>query len=370
MADLNKIVPAATLHKNMAFEQHELLRKALGGAINQLLNRMKEDGQTIKVAAKKINELGYEVSILRKDFAKNINAILAVQPESIVIEFARALVSANIQRRPAEPQWQDINQLIWQIVNDFNEHYSGFDGGPYYTPIDLSIESNKAKKPAIKLTEKKKKVKVVDGERSANDTVDLVAPPAEIEVGRITNPTKKVTAKKVLTFAIFPEGQKTENQELVLSMTNILTTRKRLESEPVQNILRLAKKYMNNPNKFAHDLINTFTKKHVSQKKFLELLPYLEKTNLNLVEASLILFGTNICPDPIVKEVPEKKVKEVESMESMESMESATIITCTSSCGKFFIFEVKEDSVTQPSKMLQLGQRISNFFKNLFSKGQ
>lgn len=444
MADLNKIVPAATLSKTMAFEQHELLRKALGGGINQLLSRMKEDGQTIKVAANKIKELGHEVSILKKDFAKNINNILAVQPEAIVIEFARALVSANIQRRPAEPQWQDDNKMLWQIVNDFNKHYSGSDGSPYYTPINLDIDANKAKKPAIKLTEKKKKVKVVDGERSANDTVDLVAPPAVIEVGMITTPAKKVAAKKVLTFAIFPEGQKTANQELVLNMTNILTTRKKLESEPVQNILRLAKKYLNNPNKFANDLVNTFTKKHVSQKKFLELLPHLEKTNLKLVEASLILFGTNIVPDPVVEEVPvveaveevpvveevvsdsfdEKyfgqipeeaptetveemidtiiptveETKEEESCESGESNEPlkpANNVTYNPSYEESLVFEVKieepakqaeEDSrmniedvikrgvggarVNKPSKSLPLGQRISTFFKNLFSKGQ
>lgn len=387
MVNLSKIIPALQLTSEQAFEQHELLRKALGGQINQLIALTRDDLQTVKVAAAKIKELGYNIRITKPDFAKDINAILSDLPENIIIEFARALVSANIQRRPGEEKWQEANDMLRETVNGFNIHYVM----PYkdwrYTPINLDIDANKAKKPVIGLGTKKKKIHHIPGERSANDTVDLVAPPAELVVNKITNSSasKGIVSKKDIIPPILM-APTNEATKLLTECASIMVEGKSNTSQPRNDIVTVANQ-STTLKEFFESMIFKSYRKHMSKKIVLKVEKYLLLAGYTYDELySIFKIDEFNIPKP-TEEIPVSLIDEADSNPVLEKEldEIQTVIEvnkseiegsdCNSTSGIPKLEPISEE-VQNSFKLPTLPvhesfiSKIINGIKKLFSKGK
>jgi len=143
----------------------EFILSEIGKLFNSLLTLTESDHQTLLVCITKLKQLGIDITI--PNFKNDLLQYLKqYKSENNLIKVVIAMAHSNIQRRPGQKKWKEVNEVLKERIIELNECLEPNE--EKYENINLNF-----KKPKVSNLPKQKKESLLSGDRIANDTIDL-----------------------------------------------------------------------------------------------------------------------------------------------------------------------------------------------------
>lgn len=328
----------------------EIKRVALGGALNQLINSIKTDEQTVDTILTYVKK--NKIDLKQVDFLNNVNDNLRDLSTKDIVDIGNGIVMGIAKRRgiSTRSKWYNPVDVYLEMVKDLND----LEKKKLYPEIDIKSLAKPTKK-SISLADKKVKTNYLDGEHQANEEVNLIPTEAPIAVNKVE--TK--VPKKIKSLVLF-NTPTTKEKAIIIECATIMVEGKSITGQPYTDIVSVANQ-SNTLREFFESMIFKSYRKHMSKKIVLKVENYLIQAGYTYDELySIFKIDEFNIPSPSVPPEMEKIEKEMEKiLEIIEKEKHVPLVD-----------QVPNDTVELESEQPEsIISKTTNYIKRLFGKG-